>query len=313
MSNSPFIINQRVSNLQSSIAAISRGNGESLLSNPLVENLDFNSNNALNISTVSSSTISTDKIEIKSNNTSRILCEAGFDLKRESDIVGVKNLTAEKIQSSSSLEEDASLEILSDVNMTEHELKLSGITGQSIELSSFFNTVSVSDNEGAGYQWGQRYTPLIPKYPESWGISLRNINMNTKKDCYLALRMNPLSNLSDITFVRREMNTIDEPIEINDSDVARLNTKKFKAGSSALVQIQGRRLMYSTERKIRGRTQLVVKVWGTDVDDDAIYNEISCCLVDEMDDTDTSYSVEIYSTVQFSSLGNGWMYDKGFF
>ena len=312
MSNSPFIINQRVSNLQSSIAAISRGNGESLLSNPLVENLDFNSNNALNISTVSSSTISTDKMEIKSNNTSRILCEAGFDLKRESDIVGVKNLTAEKIQSSS-LEEDASLEILSDVNMQEHELKLSGITGQSIELSSFFNTVSVSDNEGAGYQWGQRYTPLIPKYPESWGVTLRNINMNTKKDCYLALRMNPLSNLSDITFVRREMNTIDDPIEINDTDVARLNTKKFKAGSSALVQIQGRRLMYSTERKTRGRTQLVVKVWGTDADDEAIYNEISCCLVDEVDDTDTSYSVEIYSTVQFSSLGNGWMYDKGLF
>ena len=167
MSNSPFIINQRVSNLQSSIAAnIRGGGGDPSLSNPLEENLDFNSYSASNISTVSSNTISTDKFEIKSNNNSRILCEAGLDLKRENDIVGVKNLTAEKIQSSS-LEEDASLEILSDINLQEHELKLSGITGQSIELSSFFNTVSVSDNEGAGYQWGQRYTPLIPKYPES--------------------------------------------------------------------------------------------------------------------------------------------------
>ena len=139
------------------------------------------------------------------------------------------------------------------------------------------------------------------------------IQYNCKVNSYIALRIIPTSNASTSTYIRRELNTFNSPIKIENSDLIRLNSIKFKANSSISVKIEGCRLLNDTVNNAYGKTKLVLRVFGTNIGDEEVYNEISAYIDEEIDDINTDYSIEVYGMAQFSSTGTVWLYENGFF
>ena len=198
-------------------------------------------------------------------------------------------------------------------NLQTHHLEANGYIGSHYTLENIFISTGISDGEDQTYQWGQRYIALKPSFPESWAISLRNICLHCKVNSYLALRVIPTSNTTTVTYVRKECLTLNDPIKIENSHLIRLSSQKLKANTSMRVKVEGCRLLKDTVNHTYGKTKLQICVWGTSMDDEEIYNEITAYLDTEIDEVETEYSVEIYSMAQFSTAGTAWVYENGFF
>ena len=279
MSNTSYILNQKINNIRSFIDNTSDIEEQVSLRSDLQAN-DFNIEGATVIQT---QFVETNSINSTENNQSlAVLADCDFQ-------------STSKIDNTSSISSN-------------------GYTGKSSELVNIFVNSGITDLEGATYQWGQRYTPsFTPTFPHSWGISLNNICLNCKVNSYIALRVIPTSNASTSSYLRRELNTVNTPIKIEHSDLIRLNSIKFKANSSISVKIEGCRLLNDAVNNTYGKTKLVLRIFGTDIGDGEVYNEISAFLDDEIDAVNTDYSVEIYGMAQFSCTANAWLYENGLF
>jgi hypothetical protein len=278
MSNTSYILNQKINNIRSFID----NNSDIEEQVSLRSDLQANDFNIEGVTVIQSQFVETNSINSTENNQSlAVLADCDF-------------------QSTSKIDNTASV-------------SSNGYTGKSSELVNIFVNSGISDLEGATYQWGQRYTPFKPTFPHSWGISLNNICLNCKVNSYIALRVIPTSNASTSSYLRRELNTVNTPIKIENSDLIRLNFIKFKANSSISVKIEGVRLLNDTINTTYGKTKLNIRVWGTDMENTEVCNEIFAYLDDEIDAVNTDYSVEIYGMAQFSCTANAWLYENGFF
>jgi hypothetical protein len=239
MSNTSYILNQKINNIRSFI-----DNNSDIEEVSLRSDLQANSYNILGVSVVQSNFLETESLN-STENTVPISVLADVDFQNTANILNTYSISS------------------------------NGYTGKSSELVNIFVNSGIMDAEGQTYQWGQRYTPFTPTFPRSWGISLNNICLNCKVNSYIALRIIPTSNASTSTYIRRELNTFNSPIKIENSDLIRLNSIKFKANSSISVKIEGCRLLNDTVNNAYGKTKLVLRVFGTNIGDEEVYNEIS--------------------------------------
>jgi hypothetical protein len=265
MSNTSYIMNQKVNNLRS-----------------IIDNIDTTGHfeNGINVPKVG-----TEFLDVNNETTtSNIGVLSNFDLQSTNSIINCYSVSS------------------------------NGFVGEKItELQSIFVNNGIADGEGSTYLWGQRITPLIPTYPNSWGLTLNNICLNSSINGYIAIRLIPTSNACSMSYIRREMYTLNNPIQISNSGLICLNSIRFKANSSICVKIEGVRLLNDTINTTYGKTKLNIRVWGTDMENTEVYNEIFAYLDDEIDNVNTDYSVEIFSMAQFSCTGHAWLYENGFF
>ena len=240
----------------------------------------------------------------------------------EFNIEGVTVLQSHFIETNSlnSTETQAPLSVLADTDfqstaniLNANSISSNGYIGKHVPLTNIFIASGITDGENQTYQWGQRYVLFTPLYPDSWGLSLRNICLNCKGNSHLAIRIIPTSNAATSTYVRREMNTLGSGIKIQNAALIRLHSLKFKGNSSVRVQIEGCRLLNDNINHTYGKTKLILRVYGTDIDDEEVYNEISAYIDDEIDNVNTDYMIEIYSMAQYSCTGDAWLFENGNF
>jgi hypothetical protein len=277
MSSSSYITNQRINNILSIINQQNDGGSETQ-SVSLSSDLQANSFKIVNSSVISAGIIETRQID-----------------------------SAESIP----VEILADLEFLNENSINNcSEISSSGYRGNDVVLTNMFVSSGLNDGEGSTYQWGQNFQPFSPLFPDSWGITLRNLNGSTTSNSLIALRIVPTSNNTVCSYIRRELANLVEPISIDGATLIRLHTKKFKSNTSLTVKIEGCRPFIDALNKRRGKTQFKIRVFGTEsgAEEKPVCNEIVCF------STETEYSIEIYSMSQWGGRpGEAWIYENGFF
>jgi hypothetical protein len=273
--------NQRINNIFSIINRQNDGGGSETLSS----DLQANSFKIVNSSVISAGIIETRQIDSAESIPVEILADLEF--LHESSINNVCSISS------------------------------SGYRGTDVVLTNMFVSSGLNDGEGSTYQWGQNFQPFSPLFPDSWGITLRNLNISTISNSLIALRIVPTSNNTVCSYIRRELANLVEPISIDDgATLIRLHTKKFKSNTSLTVKIEGCRPFIDALNKRRGKTQFKIRVFGTESgpEEKPVCNEIVCFLKNERLSTDTEYRIEIYSMSQWGGRpGEAWIYENGFF
>jgi hypothetical protein len=285
MSSSSYILNQRINNILSTINKQNDDGNESLSQSvSLSSDLQANSFNIVNSSVISAGIIETRQID------------------SAEDSIPVQIL--------------ADLEFLDENSINScSKISSSGYRGNDVVLTNMFVSSGIQDGEGSTYQWGQNFQPFTPLFPDSWGITLRNLNVSTTSNSLIALRIIPTSNSTICSYIRRELNSLADPIFVDGSSLIRLHTNKFKTNSSLTVKIEGCRPFIDSMKQRRGKTQFNIRIFGTESGEEKpVYNEIVCFLKNERLSTETEYSIEIFSMGQWGQPGGeAWIYENGFF
>jgi hypothetical protein len=191
----------------------------------------------------------------------------------------------------------------------------SGYIGKEILLQSVYAVVEKNDGEGHTYHHGQQFTSFKPIFPESWGLTLRNLHVSPTTNNYLALEIQSTINNGTCSYIRRELlSNTDQTVRISDADVICLHSQKFKKNSSLIVKIEGCRPFKNHTFDLYGKTCLLIRVWGIGIDDKQLYNEITATFDDDSNNhTSTNYITTVFTTNPFASLGTAWEYPDGFF
>ena len=202
-----------------------------------------------------------------------------------------------------------------DEHLDEPKLqKATGYIGKEITLESVYAVVGKNDGEGHVYHHAQQYTSFTPTFPDSWGLTLRNLFVCPTTNNYLALEIQSTINNKTCSYIRRELLSNTEQ-RISDADVICLHSQKFKKNTSLIIKIEGCRPFKNHTYELYGKTCVLIRVWGTSFDDQQLYNEITATFNDDSNTTNTStnYTTTIYSINPFPSEGNCWAYFEGFF
>ena len=142
-------------------------------------------------------------------------------------------------------------------------------------------------------------------------LTLRNIQVNCSSNNFLALELTTNKQTNSCSYIRREILSKVEK-ETLEADVICLHSEKFKKDSTLTIKVEGCNSKQS-HLYFEGRLGFVIRVWGIDMHEHPIYNEITAFLSETINENTTELVTTIFSLNPFASTAEGWLYDKGFF